>query len=135
MVERTPREQPIERPVPPPVERPVQPPRREPISPIEERPVPTPRPIEKPPIFAPRPAENAQLIEIMQYQFAVYDLALYLDTHPNDMRAHEARKKYATRLHELVMAYEEAHGPMSLLSPHGDYRKYVNEPWPWEICF
>ena len=120
MVENNPK-----KPLPNPIEKPVQKPMPNPIE----------NPIEKMPIFSPKPVENAALIEIMQYQFAIYDIALYLDTHPNDMRALEAHKKYTTMLHELVMAYEEIHGPMTLLSHHGDYRKYVNEPWPWEICF
>ena len=71
----------------------------------------------------------------MQYQFAVYDIALYLDTHPNDARALAARQKYASELYEMRKAYEEKHGPMNLFSHHGDYAKYVNEPWPWDIRF
>ena len=134
-------ENPIEKPIIRPIENPVEKPIVKPIENPMENPIAKPidnpiaKPIENAPIFTPKPTQNAALIEIMQHQFAVYDIALYLDTHPNDMRALEAHKKYTTMLHELIMAYEEIHGPMTLLSHHGDYRKYVNEPWPWEICF
>lgn len=132
---------PIEKPIMKPIEKPIQKPIENPIKkPIEN---PITKPIESPATCPPytRPGSNKKppadpaLIKIMQYQFAVYDISLYLDTHPNDARALAARKKYASELHEMRMAYEEKHGPMNLFSHHGDYAKYVNEPWPWDLRF
>ena len=92
-------------------------------------------PINKPIPNMPKENENYKIMEIMKYQFAVYDIALYLDTHPNDTRAKIVHKEYAEKLHELIMEYEEMYSPLTLLSHHGDYSKYVNSPWPWEIKF
>lgn len=79
--------------------------------------------------------QKDMLIEIMRCQFIVYDIALYLDTHPNDIRAKMAHKKYTELTHEVTMNYEKTYGPLTLLSHHGDYTKYINDPWPWEIKF
>ncbi|MFZ7133418.1 MAG: spore coat protein CotJB [Eubacteriales bacterium] len=128
---------PKENPMLSPISNPKENPMLSPISNPKENPMLSPisKPIKKPMPNVPGEVAGAMIAEIMKYQFAVYDLALYLDTHPNDIRAKIVRKEYAETLHQLVMEYEEMHGPLTLLSPHGDYTKYVNQPWPWEIRF
>ena len=39
--------------------------------------------------------------------FAVYELGLFLDTHPNERRALEDHNKYARRAQQLKATYEE----------------------------
>lgn len=102
------------------------------LSPIDN---PKDNPIKRPMPNTPGEVAGVMIVEIMKYQFAVYDIALYLDTHPNDMRAKMVHKEYAKILHDMIIEFEEVHGPISLLSHHGDYSKYVNEPWPWEIRY
>ena len=39
---------------------------------------------------------------INAYQFALYDLALFLDSHPCDARAMQLRETYKSRLSQLI---------------------------------
>ena len=137
-------QRPIEKPIQKPIEKPIQKPIQKPIEKPIQKPIDNPiqKPIERPATCPPytmpyrnKPQADPALVRIMQYQFAVYDVALYLDTHPNDTRAIATRQRLARELHEMTIAYEKNHGPMNLFSPHGDYAKYVNEAWPWDICF
>ena len=137
-------ERPIQKPIEKPIEKPIQKPIQKPIEKPIQKPIENPilKPIESPTTCPPytmpnrnKPQADPALVRIMQYQFAIYDIALYLDTHPNDTRALTTRQRLASELHEMTMAYEEKHGPMNLFSHHGDYAKYVNEPWPWDIRF
>lgn len=77
--------------------------------------------------------EERMLHGIMQLQVAINDLALYLDTHPNDPVALYKHKEYSTQLRKLRNDYEMLFGPLNVYSVEtGDYWRYINGPWPWE---
>ena len=46
------------------------------------------------------------LRKVMEYKFAVNDLALYLDTHPNDRRALQMHNMHVEELKEKMKEYE-----------------------------
>ncbi|HHV19033.1 MAG TPA: spore coat protein CotJB [Thermoanaerobacterales bacterium] len=75
------------------------------------------------------------LKEIMAVDFVVYELALFLDTHPNDRRALEDHNNFARKSHQLRAMYEEKYGPLVLDSVSGFPYQYINDPWPWEIRY
>jgi spore coat protein JB len=75
------------------------------------------------------------LKEIMAVDFVVYELGLFLDTHPNDRRALEDHNNFARRSHQLKAVYEEKYGPLRIDSISGYPYQYINEPWPWEIRY
>lgn len=75
------------------------------------------------------------LNQIMKYQFAVLDAALFLDTHPNDTTALAYHNKYSTMLRQLKYEYERYYGPLSFYKPQQNYWKYIKGPWPWEINY
>jgi len=78
--------------------------------------------------------QNAMLMDVQKLQFAVLDLALYLDTHPNDPVALFRHKAYANQLMQLREAYEAQYGPLTIFGNEmGDTWRYINSPWPWEI--
>lgn len=78
-------------------------------------------------------SEQQMLYAIMQLQVAVNDLALYLDTHPNDPVALYKHKGYSTQLAKLRNEYEILFGPLNIYSTEvGDHWRYINSPWPWE---
>ena len=62
--------------------------------------------------------------------FAVWELHLYLDTHPADLQASsmlaQYEKKYATLLNE----YENTYGPVTPQFAQGV--EWLKNPWPWE---
>lgn len=77
--------------------------------------------------------EYLMLLDIQKLQFAIYDLALYLDTHPNDPVALFKHKAYTDQLMQLRNAYESRFGIMSVMGQEtGDTWRYINSPWPWE---
>ena len=63
--------------------------------------------------------------------FAVTDLALYLDTHPDDTKALCLYRKYAKELNDLKDDYQKVYGPLTYFFPCNKWR-WLEEPWPWE---
>lgn len=64
-------------------------------------------------------------------QFAVIELALYLDTHPEDEKALCLHRKYCKELKELQDKYQKVYGPLTINFPCNKWR-WIEEPWPWE---
>ena len=70
---------------------------------------------------------------IQEYNFAYYDMLLYLDTHPDDKKAFEIFKSLVSKTKELVKEYEKNYGPLSAKSAAGfDAFEWLKSPWPWE---
>ncbi len=69
--------------------------------------------------------------QIRCYDFAINDLALYLDTHPNDQRAICMHRNYCKILKDLKDSYQRVYGPLSIYYPCNKWR-WLEEPWPWE---
>lgn len=77
--------------------------------------------------------EQLMLLDIQKLEFAIYDLALYLDTHPNDPVALYKHKMYTNQHMQLKRAYEAQFGIMSIMGHElGDTWRYINDPWPWD---
>ena len=70
-------------------------------------------------------------MQIKAYQFAVTDIALYLDTHPEDERALCLHREYTRRLKDLRDKYQKVYGPLTFDYPCNKWR-WLEEPWPWE---
>ena len=71
--------------------------------------------------------------ELMALNFAITELSLYLDTHPNDMEAAELLQSYI-QLYETGKAkYEQQYGPLTMYDAvkNGKY-VWSGDPWPWE---
>lgn len=70
---------------------------------------------------------------IQTYSFAVNEIVLYLDTHPNCRSALRQYKMYRDRLAEAVRLYEEKYSQRTIYGGNScDSWQWVNEPWPWE---
>ena len=69
--------------------------------------------------------------QIKCYQFAITELALYLDTHPDDEKALCLHRKYARELKDLQDKYQKVYGPLTINFPCNKWR-WLEEPWPWE---
>ena len=80
----------------------------------------------------PMCASREEMIgRIKELNFAVVDISLYLDTHPEDQRAICLHKEYTNELKRLKDAYQKIYGPLSIYFPCNKWR-WVEEPWPWE---
>ena len=71
------------------------------------------------------------LKKIKCLKFAVVELALYLDTHPEDTKALCLHNKYSKELKELCDKYQKVYGPLTIEYPCNKWR-WLEEPWPWE---
>lgn len=71
------------------------------------------------------------LNELSAVQFAKWELHLYLDTHPSDMRAAALYNEYAKKTAILREQYECKYGPLT--SPNGEGVEWLQNPWPWDI--
>ena len=69
--------------------------------------------------------------QIQSLNFAIIELGLYLDTHPEDQKALCLHNKYCKELDELEEQYQKAFGPLTIKFPCNKWR-WLEEPWPWE---
>ena len=74
------------------------------------------------------------LTKIDSLEFALVDLNLYLDVHPDNRSAIELYTKYREEKERLVNEYESIYGPLSLSSEALSVVPWSwdNMPWPWD---
>lgn len=77
------------------------------------------------------------LKQIMELEFTLVELNLFLDTHPNCTQALKNFNQTNNRLRQLINVYEKKYGPITLFSEDCalDSWKWIEEPWPWEINY
>lgn len=71
------------------------------------------------------------LLRLSASQFALWELHLYLDTHPCDRTAAEMCEKYSTETAALKKEYEEKYGALS--SGNCENCRWLSDPWPWDV--
>lgn len=69
------------------------------------------------------------LHQIMAYDFAINELALYLDTHNDDEKALCLHNRYCKEAKELKDKYQKVYGPLTIEYPCNKWR-WIEEPWP-----
>ncbi len=69
--------------------------------------------------------------EIKSLDFAIIELGLYLDTHPEDQKALCLHRKYCKKVKELKDKYQKVYGPLTIFYPCNKWR-WIEMPWPWE---
>lgn len=70
------------------------------------------------------------LRSISSAQFAMWELHLYLDTHPADLQASSMLAQYEKKCRNLADEYEELYGPLTPRFAQGV--EWLKNPWPWE---
>lgn len=81
--------------------------------------------------------ENGNKFEMLKqlqgYNFAAYDMLLYLDTHPDDRQAFSLFKSLVEKTKAQKSEYEKQFGPLTPYSAAAfDSFNWLNSPWPWE---
>lgn len=80
----------------------------------------------------PRDCQREEMMmKIRELDFAIIELGLYLDTHPDDRRALCLHNSYAKECKELKDKYQKIYGPLTIDYPCNKWR-WLEEPWPWE---
>ena len=89
----------------------------------------------KPMELNPKNEREAMLYQLLQYKFALTDLNLYLDTHPNDQEMIAIFKKYLTIEKQIKERYEGMYGSLTVydIQPNTTNWIWKNSPWPWEV--
>lgn len=66
--------------------------------------------------------------------FAVFETALYLDTHPTDEKALAYMQKHTILANQIRSEYIADFGPLQVTDITSDcYWEWVASPWPWEL--
>lgn len=76
--------------------------------------------------------EQAMRRRIAAMQFAMWELHLFLDTHPNNCEAAKKLEDYRTRTAALVKEFEAKYGPINETPQNTSRWAWISNPWPWE---
>lgn len=81
-----------------------------------------------------KPCKKELLEWINVVSFAVDDVKLFLDTHPNCPEALEFFDEFKKQRVQALKEYAKYYGPLTLdtASTSMDYWKWINDPWPWQ---
>ncbi len=81
------------------------------------------------------PLPETAMTKMQALAFAVNELALYLDTHPEDEEALELYRRYQKMYHDASAEFSKDCRPMTHDTPV-DHKRYtwMDEPWPWEYA-
>lgn len=80
----------------------------------------------------PSTEEEALKLKIMEEQFIVTDLGLYLDLHKNDNDIYECFKKHERMLNLYLDEYQNKYQSIYLNAVKNNY-DWTYSPWPWEM--
>lgn len=74
--------------------------------------------------------QNSIRHRLMMLRFSMWDLHLYLDTHPCDETAMCLLDKYKEKYVRALEEYERTIGPLTHSSASGE--AWIKGPWPWD---
>lgn len=75
------------------------------------------------------------LTELQALGFAMYELALYLDTHRDDTEALALYRSYQQLYAQGRQEYETRYGPLNHATPSArEGYAWLDDPWPWEYA-
>ena len=78
--------------------------------------------------------ERQRLLNLIRtYDFALTEVSLYLDSHPNCPKALAYYQKHKKLHEEAVRLYNEQFGPLTNRQNSDATRwSWTDNPWPWE---
>ena len=82
--------------------------------------------------LSPSNDKERLLYQVMAYSFAINDLNLYLDLHPDNKGMLDLFKKYVKEEKELCKEYVNKYGPLEVNEVMGQKFDWISSPWPWE---
>jgi len=76
-----------------------------------------------------------ELEQLQKIDFVLYELTLYLDTHPTDMQAIQQYNQLTQSRKSMAQAFELKFGP--LMAYGQSFTRYpwqwIQTPWPWQV--
>ena len=70
---------------------------------------------------------------ISAVKFSMWELHIYLDTHPGDCAAAEILDEYRELAEQLTAQYEAAYGPLHETPATANRWAWIADPWPWDV--
>lgn len=86
--------------------------------------------------YVPRELPFTKDNELRAYNFAIIDLALYLDTHPDDVNVKTLYDQYVAKFNDLLKTLEQQNGMYTIYSSNvmNNSKNWTwNKSFPWEI--
>ena len=74
--------------------------------------------------------ESKLLLKIYELDFAIIDIALYLDLHKNDIQTYKIFKDYVNEYNEYKEKYEKKYNILCQDNIINDKYSWTNNPWP-----
>jgi len=81
------------------------------------------------------PEYYTELEEIQAVDFVLVELTLYLDTHPDDIKAMEQFNEFSYKSKILKQDFEKKFGPLQQYGnsyTDGNW-SWGKSPWPWQV--
>ena len=72
------------------------------------------------------------LKRIAAYDFAIVELHLFLDSHPNDKTAESKINEYISKSNKLRHEFEIKYGPLVATNKGANRWAWISNPWPWD---
>ena len=83
--------------------------------------------------IVPKTKREELLLEIMELSFAINDLNLYLDLHPEDKSMLEKFNELVEKSCKCEMEYVKNYGPLEVIDNTSDEKfEWIKNPWPWD---
>ncbi len=77
---------------------------------------------------------DAMLRRLQAADFAMIDVGLYLDTHPDCQRGLEYFRRARAERDAALNAFEASYGPMTMDASAAEGAwDWTDQPWPWEM--
>lgn len=70
--------------------------------------------------------------QIASLDFAIIELHIFLNTHPDDMTAAQKMDEYIEKSNKLRAEYEEKYGPIQSTDISSNQWAWISNPWPWD---
>ena len=80
----------------------------------------------------PKDEKEKLLYQVMALSFAINDLNLYLDLHPDNKEVLDLFKKFVREEKELSSEYVKKYGPLEVTEVMRNKFNWIDSPWPWE---
>ncbi len=92
----------------------------------------------KPTVFQFKTEQERKLFELQTITFAMHELNLYLDTHPDDQGMVMLFEDYNRKKEKLCKEYEKEYGSITIGGINNNNNnnqsfEWVNNNWPWEV--
>ena len=71
-------------------------------------------------------------LKLFETNFAIIDLNLYLDLHPNNNEMYELYRNYVKKYEEYKNIYEQKYGPLDFTDIKNNNYEWIKNPWPWD---